>query len=340
LTSQELTIKIFQRLNKLKLLVLLGGVLFAILLFFYAKKQPATYSVKSSLFPLTAGPSKNDASSKLNELIGGSNGAKSLSEEANVNIEEVAKSKKTREAVVMERIPEMGNKTIAEILIQEFNAHKSFLEPAIEIPNTTESLKSKGGSLLKDSYLPKFNKNSLLEITYSNKNEKLVTPISYALIKKISQFYIELKIEKAQFDFNFTQKKVDSLDQILRELDTKRIAFNNRTLFVRKSKIQYAIPEENLENDKLRVLAQRNGAASNREDALWRIQKVTPTIQILDTPEPPFDVQKSSGFVYGAGGFVIGCILFAFLCILNLLLKFANTQVSKTISEKFTEPAK
>jgi hypothetical protein len=337
LTSQQLTIKIFNRLNKLKIFILLGGLIVGGLLFFYAKKLPTVYSVKSSLFPLTASPDKSATSSAISELIGGGNGAKSLSDEANVNIEEVAKSKKTREAVAMETIPEFNNKTIAELLIIESNKYKSYFAPTTAIPKDLVSLKSLGAYLLKDSYTAKFNKNSLLEIVYSNKNEKLITPVSYALVRKISQFYTELKIEKAKFDYNFTQKKVDSLDEVLKEIDAKRIAVNNRSLFVRNSKIQYTIPQENLENDKLRVASQKNGAASNREEALWRIQKVTPTIQILDTPEPPFDRQKPSSIMYGAVGFIAGCILFSLLFIFGLLLKFANTQVSKTIAEKLTE---
>ncbi len=338
MTTQSLIIKIFTRLNKLKLLIFLAGLLMAALLYFYAKKIPIIYSVKSSVFPLTAGPEKNSASSKLSELIGGSSGAKSLSEEANVNIEEVAKSRKTREAVAAEKVSSLQNKTVAELLINEFNLRKKFYTRAIKMPTSEGELISRGASLLKDSYTVKFNKNSLLEVNFSSTNEMLVTPISYFLINKISTFYTELKVKKAQFDFDFTEKKVDSFERVLKAFDNERVELNNTTLFVKPNKLQYSIPKENLENSKLQVLAQRNGAASNREEALWRRQKVTPIIEILDKPEPPFDEIKTSKILYALGGFILGCILFSLLFIAGLLYKFVNHQLNQTISEKLTEP--
>jgi hypothetical protein len=338
-TTQVLIIKIFTRLRKLKLLIILGGVLIATLLYMYAKKIPTVYSVRSSVFPLTSGPEKNSTSTKISELIGASSGSKSLTEEANVNIEEVAKSRKTREAVVEEKITALQNKTIAELLINEYNLRKKFYAPLITIPTSKEELISKGAKLLKDNYTVKFNKNSLLEVNFSSTNEKLVTPVSYILINKISTFYTELKIKKAQFDFDFTEKKVDSLQRVLNEFDRDRIKLNNTTLFVKPNKLQYVIPKENLESDKLQVLAQRNGAASNREEALWRKQKVTPIIEILDKPEPPYDEVKPSKILYALIGFIVGCILFSLLFIVGLLYKYANNQLKQTIAEKLKEPA-
>jgi hypothetical protein len=337
-TSQALFLKIFNRLQKLKFLIPLGGIVVGVLLYLYAKQVPPVYSVKSTVFPLTAGPDKS-STSKLSELIGGgSGGTKSLSDEANVNIEEVAKSRKTREAVAGEKIESCENKTVAELLIEEYNLRKSFTKPLIKKPNNESELKSIGSSLLKDSYSAKVNKNGLLEIIYTSTNEKLISPVSYILINKISQFYIELKVKKAEFDFTFTEKKIDSLDRVLANFDKKRIVTSNKTLFVRPNKLQYTIPQENLENSKLQVLAQRNGAASNREEALWRMQKATPIISIMDTPEAPFDVVKPSKILYGLIGFIIGCILFSLLFIAGLLFKFTNHQVKQTIAEKLVEP--
>ncbi len=310
----------------------------AVLLFFYSKKIAPIYSVKSSVYPLTSGPDKTSATSKLTELIGGTGGAKSLSDEANVNIEEVAKSKKTREAVAGERIPEFTNKLVAEILIDEVNKNRSFYEPILEKPKTEKALISAGAKVLKDNYSAKFNKNSLLEIVYSHSNKDLISPISYILVAKISEFYIELKVKKAQFDLAFTEKKVDSLDKVLNEIDSRRINFNNHTLFVRSGKMKYLIPEENLENEKLQVLAQRNNAAVNREEAAWRKEKARPIIEILDKPEEPFDEQKPSKIIYTVGGFVLGCVIFSLLFISGIIYKYFTYQISETLSIKSIEP--
>ena len=128
------------------------------------------------------------------------------------------------------------------------------------------------------------------------------------------------------------KKKVDSLEAVLRKYDNQRITLNNTTLFVQPGKLQYTVPKENLETNKLLVLSQRNGAASNREEALWRKQKVTPIIEILDSPLPPFDEKKPSKIIYAAGGFILGCILFSLLLISGILYKYLNKTVQNKLA--------
>ena len=333
MTSNELIRVIINRLKQIKILILIGGASIAILMYMVAKNTPGIFSVKSTLYPLTAAPDASSATSKLTELIGGGGSSKTLSEDANVNIEEVAKSRRTREAVVSERLPAFGNKSIAVILIEEYNKNKSRLSPAILIPSVESDLNSIGANLFATYYSVKFNKNNLLEIIFTSTNEKLIKPGSLVLIDKISQFYKELKIKKAQFDFDFTQKKVDSLERVLRKFDNQRIYLNNTTLFVQPGKLQYIVPKENLENNKLLVLAQRNGAASNREEALWRKQKVTPIIEILDAPEPPFIEARPSKIMYAIIGFLIGCLIFSLLSVSGIIYRYLNLEVQKKLSD-------
>jgi len=337
LASNELIRIIINRLNRIKILILIGGASIAVLMFMIAKNTPTIYSVKSTLYPLTAANDASSASSKLTELIGGGGSSKTLSDDANVNIEEVAKSRRTREAVVAVRLPDFGNKSISVILIEEYNKNKSRFSSDIKMPTLEGDLHSTGANLIATNYMIKVNKNNLLEIVFTSTNEKLLKPASLVLIDKISQFYKELKIKKAQFDFDFTQKKVDSLERVLRKFDNQRIYLNNTTLFVQPGKLQYTVPKENLENNKLLVLAQRNGAASNREEALWRKQKVTPIIEILDAPEPPFNVTKPSNILYGIIGFMIGCLIFTIFSISDIIYRYLRFEVKKKLSDPTVE---
>lgn len=330
MTSQELIRGILFTLQKKKLIIFLGGLVVAGLLFIYASSIPIVYSVKSTLYPLTANSGDN-ASSKISDLIGGSGPTKTLSEEANVNIEEVAKSRKTREAVVRERLSQFGNKPIAVVLIEEYNKNRSQISPEMMIPTVETDLISLGANLFASNYSVKFNKNSLLEIVFTSTNKKLIKPGSLILIDKISEFYKELKIKKAQFDYDFTQKKVDSLERLLNKYDNQRIHLSNTTLFVQPGKIQYTVPKENLENNKLLVLSQRNGAASNREEALWRKQKVTPIVEILDAPEPPFIESSTSKPLYALVGFLLGCLLISLVSIASLFYRFMHYEFQKKL---------
>ncbi len=338
MTNQELTRKILLRINKMKLLILFGGVVFAVALFLFAKSKPTIYTAKSSLFPLTSGPDKNSTNSKLAELIGAGGNTKSLTDDANVNIEEVAKSKKTRIGVVSEKVASLQNKSVAQLLVEQSNQYRIPFTEEIKLPKNDSDLYSIGAELIKTDYTAKFNKNSLLEITFTSKNPELLQPVTYIITNKISEFYKELKIKKAKVDFEFLQAKVDSFNRVLRTYDRQSINMDNTTLFVHPSKLKFTIPKENLENEKILVTVQRNSAVYNREEALLRLEKITPIIEILDKPTPPYDVQKSSKLIYSIIGFVFGCLFVIFFLVIGLLFKYTNTKVQKTISEKLAEP--
>ena len=338
MTTHELLSKIIFRLGRLKVVILLGGLLFGTLLYMYALSKPVFFTVTSTVFPLTAGAEKGSASSRISELLGGGNsGAKSITEEANVSIEEVGRSKKTREAVVKQRLAKYGNKPVAEILIHEFNRQRAFGVPAVRVPKTDEEILYLGSEMLKNNYSVKFNKNSLLEVKFTSTDPTLLAPVSYILIERIAEFYKELKIKKAKADFDFAEGKVDSLQRVLARFDRRRIAIDNHTLFTPPGKLQYNIPVENLENDKLRVLAQKAGTANNREDAAWRLQKETPIIEILDKPEPPYSVTETSKMIYGLAGFFLGLFLFAFATIAGLLYQYVNQKMKEFVGAKYPD---
>lgn len=338
MTSNELLRKMVFRLGRLRIVILLGGLLIGTVLYVYALRKPVIYSVSATVFPLTSGSETSSASSKITELLGGGGSSgKSITEDANVNIEEVGRSRKTREAVVSQRLPAYGNKLVAEILINEYNNHRAFLAPVVPLPKTDAEIITTGSDLFKYSYTVKFNKNSLLEINFSNTDPNLLSPVSYILIDRISQFYKELKMKKARADFDFAEGKVDSLERVLSRFDRRRVAIDNHTLFVTPGKLQYMIPKENLENDKLRVLSQKAGTANNREDAAWRLQKVTPIIEILDKPEPPYKVTRSSKMIYGLVGFILGLFLFTFAAIAGLLYQYANQHMKELIGDKYPD---
>lgn len=339
MTYQELIRGIFRRLRKLKFLYLVVGVIFAALLFIYAKSVAPVYSSRASVFPLTASNDNSAATTALSGLLGLSETPKSFSQDASINIVELALSRNTREAVAMERMADKGNKTVAEVLIQTYNDHKPFYKSSIKIPTDSVNLAAVGGNLLKNGFAARINKNGILEINFSSTDEKLVGPVSYLFIEKISEFYKELKIRKAKQDFDFTVGKIDSLEKVLKAYDRKAVQLSNTTLFVSPEKIQYQIPKENLVNDKDYVMRQRDAAANNREEALWRLQKVTPIIAILDKPDPPYDIKQPSGIIYGLAGLIIGMILAALFSISGMLYRYTVAEAKKAVLGEGTDAA-
>lgn len=332
MTSKELTQKIIHKIIKYRLLVLITGIALSVLLFFYSKSIPEVYTSKSTVFPLS-GSNDNSATSALSNALGLSEGSgKSFSQDAAINIIELANSRSTREAVALHRLDSFGNRTIAELIIANANKHRGYTDEEIEIPTDQKSLGAVGAALLMNGFIAKINKNGILEINYSSTDEKLVEPISYVFIDKISAFYKDLKIRKATLDYNFTLRKIDSLQRVLNVYDRRAVRMNNTTLFTPLDKIQYTIPKENLAQDKQRVIAQRDASANNREEALWRLQKVTPIIAILDKPDPPFAVKKPPVVMYSVVGFIFGCLVSIIVLAAGILYRFAKIQASTALN--------
>ncbi|MEO5985141.1 MAG: hypothetical protein ABIP80_06515 [Ferruginibacter sp.] len=331
MTSKELTQKILLRIVKYKIVILLSGILLAVGVFFYSRTIPDVYSSKATVFPLS-GSNDNTATSALSSALGLSEGTgRSFSQDAAINIIELANSRSTREAVAMVRLEEIGNRTIAELVIANSNKNRGIMENEIATPVNPKDLAAIGGIILMNGFNAKINKNGILEISYSSTDQNLVSPISYVFIDKISAFYKDLKIRKATIDYNFTLRKIDSLQQVLNVYDRRAVRMNNTTLFTPLDKIQYTIPKENLAQDKQRVIAQRDASANNREEALWRLQKVTPIIATLDKPDPPFFVKKPSVMIYTLIGFVMGCILSTILLVAGNFYIYAKVQASSIL---------
>ena len=99
---------------------------------------------------------------------------------------------------------------------------------------------------------------------------------------------------------------------MLSSFDRKAIQLSNTTLFVPLERIEFSIPKENLADQKEWVTRQRDASANNREEALWRLQKVTPIIATLDKPDPPFEVKKPSS-ISGRGFYYVTWFLISVL---------------------------
>jgi uncharacterized protein involved in exopolysaccharide biosynthesis len=328
-TTADLTRLIFKRLKKFRFIILAAGLIVGALLYLYAKRTVVTFTSRATVFPLTSSPESSGTSSALSVLLG--TDSKNFSDDASINIVELAQSRTTREAVAATKIPSMGDKTIAALLVDDINNHLSWMEDKVVPPPTEEQLIIWGGGVLRGGLSATINKNNMLVLTYTGRSEKLVEVISNEFIDKISNFYIDLKREKAMRDYRFAEYKVDSLRRVLSSKDYQLIAIDKRTLFTNTSKLEFKVPIENLMAEKEMVNSQYVQAVANRENAAYKLQKATPVIKVLDKPLPPYDSQRKSATMYGLIGFFLGSILIAALAIAGLILKFIRQEATKAI---------
>ncbi len=334
----ELIKSLIKRLRKYSWLVAVVALGFGTLFFLMAKQSIMQWTSKSTVFPLNSS-SQSSTSSTISNLLGLSDAPKSFTEDASINIVELANSRRTREAVAMERIPSLGNKTISELLIEENNKHVGFMQnESIDITKLDSLARiNVASNLLKGSFNAKINKNGILELYFTNSNQKLVREISYVYIDKLSLFYVELKKKKAQIDYEFSIKKADSLLHVLNELDKRAIALDESTFFTNEGLQRYSIPKVNLAQDKATVQSQYYYAVNNRESAAYRLQKETPIIEALDKPEPPYDPVKKSKIIYTLIGLILGGFLGALAVSWKIINQYLGDELNKAI-EKASKP--
>jgi uncharacterized protein involved in exopolysaccharide biosynthesis len=328
-TTADFTRLVFKRLKKFRFIILAAGLIVAVLLYLYAKRTPVTFTSRATVFPLTSSPESSGTSNALSVLLG--TDSKNFSDDASINIVELAQSRTTREAVAAAVIPSMGNKTIAALLVDDINNHLSWMEEKVQPPPSQEQLIVWAGRVLQGGLTANINKNNMLVLTYTGRSENLVKEISYEFIDKISQYYIELKREKARRDYVFAEYKVDSLKRVLNAKDYQLIAIDKRTLFTNTEKLEFKVPVENLIMEKQMVNNQYIQAVANRENAAYKLQKATPLIKVLDKPDPPYDSQSKSATMYALLGFFLGSFLVAGLAIAGIILKFIKLEATRAI---------
>jgi uncharacterized protein involved in exopolysaccharide biosynthesis len=331
MSSQELTSAIFHRLKKFIVIIIVTGILAAVALVIYALQKPVTYTSRASIFPLTSGGDNNSSSALSALLGGGGDNSKSFSDEASINIIELAESRTTREEVAAIKDSSRGNKTIAELLVDDINNHRGFMEPAVKMPTNEFALITWAGDVLKQGLSASINKNNSFIITYTGRSPELVRIISYGFIDKISTFYIDLKREKAKRDYEFATGKVDSLRAVMNSKDAQLINMDKRTLFTNTDKLEFRVPTENLIADKQMIRQQYANAIANQQNAAYKLQKATPLIKVLDKPEPPYNVQHNSPLLFGTIGFFMGIILIGLLIISGILIRFLKEEIKKAI---------
>jgi len=221
----------------------------------------------------------------------------------------------------------MGNKLIAELLIDSNNNHRGLFTSRIVPPTDKEQLISLGVLFLRAGIAASINKNNSFVLTYTGKSEEMVKIISYELINKISGYYIDLKREKAKRDYEFASAKVDSLRRVMGAKDNTLIARDRRTLFTNTDRLEYSLPTQNLVDDKQLLRNQYSQAVINQQSAAYKLQKDTPLINVLDKPDPPFDTKGKSTLLYGILGLLAGAMMVAGLIISGQLLRFTRQEI-------------
>jgi uncharacterized protein involved in exopolysaccharide biosynthesis len=169
------------------------------------------------------------------------------------------------------------------------------------------------------------------KITYENVSPSIIQLVGKSYIEKIQTYYKDKKTEKTRKLYEFYVNRTDS---IRRELD-KRMVRTAKIEDEDKYRVFARAELPKLENQKEgEILTQMYAQMlAMREGALNDYLKDAPTLQILDAPEPPFDVTPPKPYLMLTIGIVFGLVFGLFLSVSKLLLKDVVSYIQQSMQE-------
>jgi len=164
-------------------------------------------------------------------------------------------------------------------------------------------------------------KVAIISIDVTSSDELFAKYFTEALVKKVSDFYIETKSKKSRENMDVLEKQTDSIRRELNGAITGVAVANDNTF-----NLNPALNVRRAPSAKRQVDVQANTAiltelVKQTELAKVTLRKETPLIQVIDTPILPLKKEKFGK----AKGIVLGGILAGFLAIMVLIVrKFIN----------------
>jgi uncharacterized protein involved in exopolysaccharide biosynthesis len=154
-------------------------------------------------------------------------------------------------------------------------------------------------------------------ITTRFTNELFSKYFTEALVKEVSDFYIETKSKKSRENVRILERQTDSIRRELNGAITGVAVANDNTFGLNPAMNVRRAPSARLQVDVQANTAILTELVKQSELAKVTLRKETPLIQVIDKPILPLKMEKFGK----AKGIVIGGILAGFLTVLVLIVR-------------------
>ena len=148
-------------------------------------------------------------------------------------------------------------------------------------------------------------------------NEFFAKTFTEALVKEVSDFYVDTKSKKARINMNILKKQTDSIRSALNGAITGVAVANDNTFNLNPALNIKRTPSARRQVDVQANTAILTELVKQTEIAKVTVRKETPLIQIIDEPIYPLKKEKFGK----VKGIVLGGLLAEFLIILYLIIK-------------------
>jgi hypothetical protein len=160
-------------------------------------------------------------------------------------------------------------------------------------------------------------KVAIISIDVNSTNELFAKYFTEALVKEVSDFYIETKSKKSRENMNVLERQTDSIRRALNGAITGVAVANDNTFNLNPALNVRRAPSARRQVDVQANTAILTELVKQTELAKVTLRKETPLIQVIDTPILPLHKEKLGK----AKGVLLGGILSGFLVVLVLIVR-------------------
>jgi hypothetical protein len=160
-------------------------------------------------------------------------------------------------------------------------------------------------------------KIAIISIDVASTNELFSMYFTEALVKNVSDFYIETKSKKSRENMNILERQTDSIRRELNGAITGVAVANDNTFGLNPAMNVRRAPSARRQVDVQANTAILTELVKQSELAKVTLRKETPLIQVIDRPILPLKKEKFGK----AKGIALGGILAGFLTVLVLIVR-------------------
>jgi hypothetical protein len=167
-------------------------------------------------------------------------------------------------------------------------------------------------------------KIAIISIDVNSTNELFAKYFTEALVKKVSDFYIETKSKKSRENMDVLERQTDSIRRELNGAITGVAVANDNTFNLNPALNVRRAPSARRQVDVQANTAILTELVKQSELAKVTLRKETPLIQVIDSPIMPLHKERFGK----AKGIALGGILAGFLTVLVLILRRVLSQLA------------
>jgi hypothetical protein len=160
-------------------------------------------------------------------------------------------------------------------------------------------------------------KIAIISIDVNSTNELFAKYFTEALVKEVSDFYIETKSKKSRENMDVLERQTDSIRRELNGAITGVAVANDNTFNLNPALNVRRVPSARRQVDVQANTAILTELVKQSELAKVTLRKETPLIQVIDSPILPLKKEKFGK----AKGIALGGILAGFLTLLVLIMR-------------------